>query len=148
MTSFFEHQRTSYKRNYVRNLIALASTDGNLDPEEKALIYTIGARRGLKDWQVTELLEDSTSHTFFIPDSVGNRMNLLYDVMQIVYADGKVTSTEHNFIRNIINALNLEPEIVQELLNLFELRTPSILEWNDFIESVVEIDSRRFVTIL
>ena len=148
MTSFFEHQRTSYKRSYVRNLIALASTDGTLDPEEKMLIYTIGARRGLKDWQIAELLEDTTSHTFFIPESVGNRMNLLYDVMQIVYADGRVTATEHAFVTNIINALSLEPQIVQELLNLFELRTPTILEWNDFIESVAEIDSRRFVTIL
>lgn len=148
MTSFFEHQRTSYKRNYMRNLIALASTDGALDPEEKMLIYTIGARRGMKEWQIGELLEDTSSHTFFIPDSVGNRMNLLYDVMQIVYADGKVTTAEYNFVTNIIKALNLDSEIVQELLNLFELRTPSILEWNDFIESVVEIDSRRFVTIL
>lgn len=148
MTSFFEHQRISYKRNYIRNLIALASTDGDLDPEEKVLIFTIGARRGLKDWQIAELLDDTSSHTFFIPDSMGNRMNLLYDVMQIVYADGKVTSTEHNFVTNIINALNLEPDIVQELLNLFETRTPTILEWNDFIEGVVEIDSRRFITIL
>jgi hypothetical protein len=38
--------------------------------------------------------------------------------------------------------------MVQQLLNLFEVRTPSILEWNDFIESVAQIDSRRFVTIL
>jgi uncharacterized tellurite resistance protein B-like protein len=148
MTSFFEHQRTSYKRNYVRNLIALASTDGTLDPEEKMLIYTIGARRGLKDWQIAELLEDTSSHIFFIPESVGNRMNLLYDVMQIVYADGRVTPTEQTFVTNIINALNLEPQMVQQLLNLFEVRTPSILEWNDFIESVAQIDSRRFVTIL
>ncbi len=148
MTSFFEHQRISYKRNYIRNLIALASTDGDLDPEEKMLIYTIGARRGLKDWQIAELLEDTSAHKFFIPDSMGNRMNLLYDVMQIVYADGKVTPTERNFVTNIIKALNLESEIVQELLNLFEIRTPTILEWNDFIEGVVDIDSRRFITIL
>ncbi len=148
MTSFFEHQRTSYKRNYMRNLIALASTDGALDPEETRLIYSIGARRGLKDWQIAELLEDTSSHIFFIPESVNNRMNLLFDVMQIVFADGMVTSTEHVFITNIIKALDLQPDLVHELITLFEARTPTMLEWNEFIESVVEIDSRKFLTIL
>ncbi|HYF67033.1 MAG TPA: hypothetical protein VD884_02805 [Ohtaekwangia sp.] len=147
MTSFFEHQRTKYKRNYIRNLIALASTDGDLDYEEKRLILTIGLRRGLKEWQINELLEDTTNHEFFVPDSVDNRMNLLYDVMQIVYADGKVTQSEINFVKNIILALSLETEIVQDLLNLFESHTPSPAEWNDFMESVVE-DKKNFITIL
>jgi uncharacterized tellurite resistance protein B-like protein len=148
MTSFFEHQRTSFKRNYIRNLIALASSDGNLDPEERNLIQTIGQRRGLKEWQIAELLADETKHEFFIPDTVGNRMNLLYDVMQIVYADGKVTRNEITFVSNILNALMLEPEIVQDLLNLFESHTPSTTDWNDFIESVADIESKKFVTIL
>lgn len=147
MTSFFEHQRTKYKRNYIRNLIALASTDGNLDYEEKRLILTIGLRRGLKEWQINELLEDTTNHEFFVPDSVDNRMNLLYDVMQIVYADGKVTQSEINFVKNIILAIDLETEIVQDLLSLFESHTPSPAEWNDFMESVVE-DKKSFTTIL
>ncbi len=148
MTSFFEHQRTSYKRSYMRNLIALASSDGSLDDDEVRLIYTIGARRGLKEWQISELLEESEKHPFFMPESVGNRMNLLYDVMQIVYADGKVSESEFVFIKNVIAALKLDESIVKELIVLFEHRTPSIQEWNDFVENVVSIDSKRFVTIL
>jgi len=45
MTSFFEHQRSSFKRNYLRNLIVLASADGSLEVEEKELITRIGLRR-------------------------------------------------------------------------------------------------------
>jgi uncharacterized tellurite resistance protein B-like protein len=148
MTSFFEHQRTSFKRNYLRNLIALASSDGDLDSDERTLIQVIGQRRGLKEWQVSELLNETGTHEFFVPDTVGNRMNLLYDVMQIVYADGKVTRNEITFVSNILNALKLEQEIVQDLLDLFENQTPGPLEWNDFIESVVENESKKFVTIL
>ena len=132
----------------MRNLIALASTDGELDSEERNLIHVIGIRRGLKEWQIAELLSEKSKHEFFVPDTVGNRMNLLYDVMQIVYADGKVTRSEVSFVTNIINALQLEPNIVQELLSLFENQTPTPAEWNDFIESVVETDTRKYVTIL
>src|SRR5690606_17070559 len=140
--------RTSYKRSYMRNLIALASSDGSLQEDEVKLIYTIGARRGLKEWQLSELLEESEKHPFFMPESVANRMNLLYDVMQIVYADGKVTESEIAFVRNITTALKLDESIVKELLALFEHSTPTVTEWNDFIENVVSIDSKRFVTIL
>jgi uncharacterized tellurite resistance protein B-like protein len=148
MTSFFEHQRTSFKRNYIRNLIALASSDGDLDLEERMLIQAIGQRRGLKEWQISELLQEKEKHEFFVPDTIGNRMNLLYDLMQIVYADGKVTRHEITFVTNIIKALKLENEIVQDLLNLFESNTPSPSEWNEFMESVVSNESRKFVTIL
>ena len=148
MTSFFEHQRLSYKKNYLRTLTSLASIDGSLDSEEKDMIVNIGMRRGLKEWQVREILDDTETYEVFIPDTMGNRMNLLYDVMQIVYADGRVSRSEVTFVKNIINALELESEIVQDLMNLFETHTPTIPEWNDFIENVVEIESKRFVTIL
>lgn len=148
MTSFFEHQRTSFKRNYLRNLIALASTDGSLDDEERKLIISIGLRRGLKEWQINELLEDTTKHVFFVPDSLGNRMNLLYDVMQIVYADGKVTTSEINFVKNILTSLELDPAIIQDILDLFDTRNPNIVEWNDFMETIIESKSQRFTTIL
>lgn len=148
MTSFFEHQRASFKRNYIRNLIALASTDGELDIEERNLIMTIGLRRGLKEWQINELLEDTTKHVFFVPDSLGNRMNLLYDIMQIVYADGVVTQSEISFVKNILKSLDLDEEIMVDILNLFDNGTPTIPEWNDFMESVVDARSNRFMTIL
>lgn len=148
MTSFFEHQRISFKRNYLRNLISLASTDGDLDAEERNLIMAIGMRRGLKEWQINELLEDTTRHVFFVPDSIGNRMNLLYDIMQIVYADGIVTTTEINFVKNILGSLDLEQEVMGDILGLFDKGTPTILEWNDFMETVVDERSKRFMTIL
>src|SRR5688572_255669 len=120
MTSFFEHQRITFKSNYIRNLIALASTDGDLDIEERNLIISIGLRRGLKEWQINELLEDTTKHVFFVPDSVGNRMNLLYDIMQIVYADGQVTSAEINFVKTILVSLDLDQEVMAEIFGLFD----------------------------
>jgi uncharacterized tellurite resistance protein B-like protein len=132
----------------MRNLIALASTDGELNDVEKSLIQVIGFRRGLKEWQIGELLEETAKHEFFMPDSVSNRMNLLYDVMQIVYADGRVSPSEIAFVTSIIQALKLDDEVVQDLISLFEHHTPSPGEWNDFIETVAENESKKFVTIL
>jgi uncharacterized tellurite resistance protein B-like protein len=124
MTTFFEHQRSSYKRNYMRNLICLASLDGKLDEEERTLIQKIGAKRGLKVWQVSELVESPGNCEILLPESMNNRMDLVYDLMQIVHIDNEVTEYETEFMMTIIEALHLQPEIVNQLMAMFQEGVP------------------------
>jgi uncharacterized tellurite resistance protein B-like protein len=136
MTSFFEHQRTSYKRNYIKNLIVMASSDGKLDLDERALIIRIGQKRGLKTWQVEELLNDRSEQTVFLPESIHNRMNMLYDLMQVIHADNQVTEKEVEFMVSLVEAFQLKPEIVVQLMLMFENNTPSADEWLNFTDFV------------
>lgn len=140
MTTFFEHQRSSFKKNYIKNLITLASSDGILDDGEKELIFRIGKSRGLKEWQISALFEEEDKQEeFFLPETMANRMNLLYDFMQIVYADGTVNSNEIGFVKEIIVNFNLRPEIVDHLIDLFQYGTPTAEEWNEFVEYIKEV---------
>ena len=136
MTSFFEHQRTSYKRNYLRNLIALASSDGELGPEERQMILGIGQKRGLKPWQVEALLDELAAYEVFLPESIGNRMNMLYDLMQIIYADDYVDIKELEFLANIVEAFQLHPDVTVQLTMLFEKGTPTHEVWREFVEEI------------
>lgn len=136
MTSFFEHQRSSFKRNYLRNLIVLASADGSLEAEEKALITRIGLRRGLKAWQIDELLQDDTKHEVFLPESVANRMNMLFDLMELVYANRQVNENEITYIKGILVAFQLPLTVMDELTKLFEYGTPTSLQWRDFVDEI------------
>lgn len=139
MTTFFEHQRTSYKRNYLRNLICLASADGALSEEERALIMRIGLKRGLKVWQVNELIDATEPCTeVFLPESMVNRMNMLYDLMQIIYADSIVNQREVDFMVRIVEAFELHPEIVDHLMLLFEANPPTAHEWKEFVDFVCQ----------
>lgn len=140
MTTFFEHQKSSFKKSYLRNLISMATSDGLLDNDEKILVYKIGKARGLKEWQINELLEENYSqHEIFIPESLANRMNLLYDIMQMIYADGTVTNGEIEFIHGIVVRFNLRVEIVHHLIDLFQYGTPSTKDWNEFVEYINEV---------
>ena len=138
MTTFFEHQRASYKRNYLRNLICMASSDGNLDDEEKVLIQKIGVKRGLKEWQVNQLIDDPGNCEIFLPESINNRMSLLYDLMQIIHVDSQVSDREVEFMVSIIGAFKLHPEIFEQLMQLFRENVPSPAEWKEFVEFVYE----------
>ena len=138
MTTFFEHQRSSFKRNYLRTLITLAASDGTLDEVEKALIQKIGLKRGLKVWQIQQILEDTTPVEVFLPESLSNRMEMLYDLMQIIHADSEVSTTEIEFMISLVEAFELRTEIIGQLMELFRNGPPPSHEWREFAEFVCE----------
>lgn len=136
MTTFFEHQKTSYKKKYLTNLIALASSDGHLDEAERELIVKIGRKRGLKDWQINELLEYQSPKEVFLPEALSNRMEMLYDLMQIVYADNTVTADEVKYVTEIVHELKFRSETVDQLIEMFAQGIPQTSEWREFVEFV------------
>lgn len=136
MSIFFEHQKSSFKRNYLKNLIALASSDGCLKDEEAALITKIGLKRGLKTWQIQQLFEEKIEHDLFLPESVANRMNMLHDIMELVYIDRSTNKDELVFIENLLTEFDLKPETMHDLMSLFQHGTPSALDWREFVDSV------------
>jgi uncharacterized tellurite resistance protein B-like protein len=149
MTSFFEHQKLSFRKNYLRNLIQLASADGHLDQSEITVLYEIGKQRNLKDWQIAELLSDKSPVEVFIPDSFLNKMNLLFDLMRLIYADGIVDEKEIAYIKTILTSFNLSYNVVSELLIIFQNGTPSLEDWREFTESLtVQVPEDKFITIL
>ncbi|HYC85785.1 MAG TPA: hypothetical protein VEB86_11205 [Chryseosolibacter sp.] len=150
MTSFFEHQKLSFRKNYIRNLIQLASADGHLDETELKVLFEIAAKRNLKEWQVKELLKDTTPFEVFIPESFLNKMTLLFDLMRLIYADGVVDESEIAYIRFILASFKLSPGVISELFIMFQNGTPDSDTWREFTESLMiehqPVD--RFVTIL
>jgi hypothetical protein len=139
MTSFFEHQKSSFKRSYLKNLIALASADGSLGQEEKALITRIGLRRGLKAWQIEDLFSNFTNHETFLPESMANRMNMLYDLMELVYVDRKANTNELDYIKSLLEVFQLQPGVMDELTSLFRNGPPSRIDWMDFVDDTCRI---------
>lgn len=126
----------------MRNLIMLAALDGQVNEKERKLIYRIGKSRGIKGWQLDELMaEDSRNTDVFIPEAPGNRMNLLYDLMLLVYLDGEVDSQETELIKQIIDKFNLRHQLADHLIDLFRYGAPTAGEWNDFVDHV----NRAFV---
>jgi len=139
MTTFFEHQKSSFKRNYLKNLIVLASADGALGEDERSLITRIGLRRGLKTWQIDELFSDARDHQTFLPESMANRMNMLYDLMELVYVDRQANSNEILYIRNLLEVFQLKQDVMVELISLFKNGPPSKIDWMDFVDDTCRI---------
>lgn len=124
MMGFFEHQYLSYKKNHIKNLLALAKADGHMHPKEEALLYKIGARYGLKDRQVKQLIDNDEKYSVNVPDNHNDKMNLLYDLILMVYADDVIDKHEVKFCEDAVKQFGMKKELVSWLLEEFERGTP------------------------
>jgi hypothetical protein len=135
MIGFFEHQYLSYKKSHIKNLLALAKVDGSMHPKEEALLYKIGKRYGLKDRQIRHLVEQDEKSEVTVPDNHHDKMNLLYDLILMVYADDVVDKHEIEFCEDAVSQFGMKKELVGWLLAEFERGTPPPPdEWETIIE--------------
>src|SRR5688572_28246862 len=124
MIGFFEHQYLSYKKNHIKNLLALAKADGHMHPKEEKLLYKIGKRYSLKDRQIKTLIDSNEKYEIIVPDNHNDKMNLLYDLVLMVYADDVVDKHEVEFCENTVTRFGMKKELVKWLLQEFEKGTP------------------------
>jgi uncharacterized tellurite resistance protein B-like protein len=114
-------------------LLALAKADGHVHEKEEAVIYKIGKRYGLKDRQVKAILDSNEKFKINVPDNHHDKMNVLYDLMLIVFADGVVEKKEVAFCEDVAKQFNLKKEVVKWLLTeVFDKgKAPAPDEWDE-----------------
>lgn len=139
MIGFFEHQYLSYKKNHIKNLLALAKADGHMHEKEMDLLFKIGHGYGLKQHQVQELIDSNEKYKVIVPDNHNDKMNLLYDLILMVYADEVVDQYEVDFCEDVARRFGMKKEIVKWLLKQFEKGTPPPMEdWEDMKRIALE----------
>ncbi|MEO1098415.1 MAG: TerB family tellurite resistance protein [Bacteroidota bacterium] len=117
MIGFFEHQYLSFKKNHVRNLIALAKADGHLHSTEEEMLYKIGAKYGLKDRQIATLIQSEKEVKLKVPEGHEQKMNQLYDLVIMVYADGVVEESEIAFCEELMEQFGFKKERKKSIAN-------------------------------
>ncbi|MBT1703292.1 TerB family tellurite resistance protein [Chryseosolibacter indicus] len=124
MIGFFEHQYLSYKKNHIKNLLALAKADGHMHPKEEKLLFKIGMRYGLKERQIQSLVDSDERYEINVPDNHNDKMNLLYDLILMVYADEVVDKQEVKFCEEAVTQFGMKRELVEYLISSFKKGTP------------------------
>ena len=104
--------------NHIKNLIAIASIDGDFASSERSLIYEIGLRYGLTDFEVNQLMTNPSEANLLIPDTEEKRIQHLDNYIELIVSDGKVMDEELDFCKIIANVLGFDDEMVVEVLEM------------------------------
>ncbi|NJM24694.1 MAG: hypothetical protein HC859_03430 [Bacteroidia bacterium] len=96
----------------------------HMHEKEERLLYKIGKRYGLKDRQVKTLVDSEEDYELNIPDNHNDRMDLLYDLVLMVYADERVDASEIAFCEDVVKRFGLKRDLLKWLLSEFDRGTP------------------------
>jgi len=116
MFSFFENEQVKRVKNHIMNLGALAKVDGHIDPTELNYIILIGQKNGMKPDEVKSLIANSGTIKQILPENDSERFDQIYDLVEMMLADGIVDDNEMEFCMEMAAKLGFRKAIVGVLV--------------------------------
>lgn len=90
----FDHPERKQDKEHFSHLIQMAMADGILENAELEMLYQLGSKLGITTAEVDDLLEINKKSAYIPPYELSKRFGQLYDVLKMVYADGKIDDNE------------------------------------------------------
>lgn len=116
MFNFFENEEIKRVKNHIANLGALARVDGHIDSSELNYIIAVGQKNGLKPDDVRALIANAESVKVHIPENDSERFDQIYDLVEMMLADGIVDDNEMDFCMEMAAKLGFRKAIVGVLV--------------------------------
>ncbi|WP_426429952.1 hypothetical protein ACPX19_10465 [Winogradskyella sp. HB-48] len=104
---------TELKSHFLR-LYQMAFSDDNFDVLEMQMLYKFAEERGLTKEQLNEILLNPSHHTS-IPETLELRVEYLYDLAIMIWADEKVTNDEYVTLKKYCKKFDFLDENITEL---------------------------------
>jgi len=103
-------------KNHIMNLGALAKVDGHIDSTELNYIIAIGQKNGMKAEEVKSLIANAGTVKQLIPENDSERFDQIYDLVEMMLADGIVDDNEMEFCIDMAIKLGFRKAIVGVLV--------------------------------
>lgn len=102
------------KSHFVR-LYQMALIDDNFDILELQMLYHLAEERGIPKDELDKLFLNPTDHTANIPIDLNTRIEYLYDLTRIIWADGHIDDDEKNTLKKYCKKFEFLDENIDEL---------------------------------
>lgn len=105
------------KRHFF-NLYCLALSDGYLDFKELQTLYDIGVERGIMPEQINQCVLTANIAPE-IPQTIAGKVECLYDLTRMAWADGKIAQEERNIIKKCVIRYGFLSENAEGIVDYF-----------------------------
>ena len=116
MFGFFENAQAKKIKGHLLNLAALAKADGHIDEREMNFIVAVGKKNGLNAGKVRDLVSGAQGQSTDLPHTDSERFDQIFDLVDMMLADGVVDETEMEFCIVMAEKLGFRKAIVGVLV--------------------------------
>ncbi|HYG39293.1 MAG TPA: hypothetical protein VD908_11765 [Cytophagales bacterium] len=139
MTGFFEYEYLKFKKDHLKNLVALANSEGKMSEEEFKYLYKVGERYELKPKHIDSILAKKEEIAPAIPTAHKARVNQLYDFIQTMFLNGISTDKDIEYLKKLVVTFGFKEEFTDSLIKFYNERPHFDEEWDAF-----QNDSKKF----
>jgi hypothetical protein len=107
---------TQLKSHFLR-LYQMALTDDNFNALELQMLYHFADERGVPKEELEKLFVNPVSYEPDLPEDLNTRIEYLYDLTRIIWADEKVTDDEMNTLKKYCKKFEFLDENIDDLAN-------------------------------
>ena len=101
------------KSHFLR-LYQMALSDDQFDVLELQMLYHFADERGIPKEELDKLFLNPVTE-FIVPESLNTKIEYLYDLTRIIWADEKVTDDELNMLRKYCRKFDFLEENINDL---------------------------------
>jgi uncharacterized tellurite resistance protein B-like protein len=134
MIGFFEYQYLKYKKNHLKNLVALAAIDGHVHKDEIEYLYKIGEKYQLKPQQIKKILDNKENIEPEIPEAHHQKIALLFDLIGMMMADNIIEESEMDFCKKMFRKFGYKDLLIDEMIDLYRQGVSDTDVWEEFLE--------------
>lgn len=134
MIGFFEYQYLKYKKNHLKNLVALAAIDGHIHENEIAYLYHIGEKYRLKPQQIKKIIDQKEIIEPEIPELHHQKVALLYDLVGMMMADNVIEDSEMEFCKRMFKKFGYKELLIFEMIDLYRQGVDNTEAWEEFLD--------------
>lgn len=102
-------------KSHFLNLYHMAISDSNADVRELEMLYQIGEARGVTRAEIDTLLLHPNQAGIFQPQTVLEKIECLYDLSLIAWADGSVDPQERKALELFCSRFGFKDENISQL---------------------------------
>jgi uncharacterized tellurite resistance protein B-like protein len=108
-------------KDYFKNLIQVCKSDGIISPEESKLLHKEGKLFGMTDPEIDRLISEENYSNYNPPYYLEEKFDHLYNVAEIILADGIVTEGERKLLKKYAIEAGISDKAIEILIDiLFE----------------------------
>ncbi len=105
-------------REHYIHLVQVSKADGVIDPSELELLHKEGRKFGLTDPEIDKIIELEANHTYNPPYSLSEKFEHLFNVAEMIVADGVVTEGEKKLLKRFAIEAGFSDKTVPKLVEL------------------------------
>lgn len=108
-----EHQRNL---GHFASIVKIAGVDGEVNEKEEVLLKRLARKLNISEVEYDKILINPSTYAIHPPHSKEERLELMYDLLRIIFADHVIDHQEEHMLKKYAIGLGFSAETSTELV--------------------------------